>query len=120
MPRVVVIGAGITGLTVAHRLLAVSPGTDITVLEQAGRIGGVVWTERADGFTVEAGPNGFRDNVPAVLQLTRDLGLSDQLVPASDVAARNRYLFLGGKLRRLPSGPPGLLTTPILSLRGKL
>src|SRR5437763_5818638 len=116
MPRVVIVGAGITGLTVAHRL----HGIDVTVLEQAGRVGGVVWTEHADGFTAEAGPNGFRDNVPAVLDLARDLGLGDRLVPASDAAARNRYLFLGDKLCRLPSGPPGLLTTPILSLRGKL
>lgn len=115
MSRVVVVGAGITGLTAAHRLHAV----DVTVLEQAGRVGGVVGTDRADGFTVEAGPNGFRDNVPAVLQLARDLGLGDQLVSASAAAARNRYLFLGDKLQRLPSGPLGLLTTPILSLRGK-
>src|SRR4051794_29419113 len=120
MPRVVVVGAGITGLTVAHRLHAASPGTDVTVLEQAGRVGGVVWTVHADGFTAEAGPNGFRDNVPAVLDLARDLGLGDQLVPASDTAARNRYLFLGDRLQRLPSGPPGLLTTPVLSRRGKL
>src|SRR5580704_15625143 len=120
MSRVVVVGAGITGLTVAHRLHAALPGADVTVLEQADRAGGVVWTEQADGFTVEAGPNGFRDNVPAVFELVHELGLGDQLVPASDAAARNRYLFLCDKLQRLPSGPPGLLTTPILGLPGKL
>ena len=55
MSRVIVVGAGVTGLTVAHRLLAAAPGTDVTVLEQAGRVGGAVWTEHADGFTAEAG-----------------------------------------------------------------
>jgi oxygen-dependent protoporphyrinogen oxidase len=49
----------------------------------------------------------------------RDLGLSDRLIAASDGSRKNRYLFLDGKLRKLPRGPLGLLTTSLLTLRGK-
>ena len=52
-------------------------------------------------------------------QLCSDLGLADRLVAGSEAARKKRYLFLGGKLQQLPGGPLGLLTTPMLSLRGK-
>jgi protoporphyrinogen/coproporphyrinogen III oxidase len=120
MPRVVVVGAGVSGLAVAYRLQERLPGADIVVLEQAGRPGGTAWTVREQGFQVEIGPNGFLDTKPTTVQLCRDLGLGGQLTSASDAAARNRFLFLGDKLRLLPRGPGDLLRTDLLSWRGKL
>ncbi len=120
MPRIVIVGAGISGLALAYRLQQQAPGLDITVLEQADRPGGKIWTHRQEGFQVEAGPNGFLDTKPATLALCRDLGLSDQLVPASAVAGQNRYLFLDGRLRPLPGDVRSFLTTDLLSWRGKL
>lgn len=120
MPRVVIIGAGISGLAVAYQLQASAPALEVVVLEKNGRPGGIVWTEDRAGFRVETGPNGFLDTNPSTLGLCRDLGLGPALVPAGDSARRNRYLFVGGRLRRLPVGPLGLVTTDLLSLRGKL
>lgn len=40
MPRVVIVGAGISGLAVAYRLQQLAPLTEIVVLEQADRPGG--------------------------------------------------------------------------------
>src|SRR5438552_15645303 len=120
MPHVLILGAGISGLTVAYRLQELVPSADITILEPRDRPGGTIWTQRQDGFQVEIGPNGFLDNKPATLELCRDLGLGDRLLAASADAGRNRYLFLGDKLHRLPSAPGGLLTSSLLSLRGKL
>jgi oxygen-dependent protoporphyrinogen oxidase len=117
MPRVVVVGAGISGLSLAYRL---SSSADVTVLEATNRVGGCVRTDRRDGFVVEYGPNGFLDTKPTTVQLANDLGLADRMVPASDAAARNRYLFLGRGLQPLPHSPLDLLRTPLLSLRGKL
>jgi oxygen-dependent protoporphyrinogen oxidase len=42
------------------------------------------------------------------------------MMPASDSAGRNRYLFLGDELQRLPGSLPDLFRTPLLSVRGKL
>jgi protoporphyrinogen/coproporphyrinogen III oxidase len=120
MARVVIVGAGISGLSLAHRLHQLAPAAAVTVLDAADRVGGCVRTEHRDGFTVECGPNGFLDSKPSTAKLARGLGLSGQMVPASDAAARNRYLFLGRGLEPLPRGPLDLLRSRLLSVRGKL
>ncbi len=120
MPTILVIGAGISGLSVAYRLQEQLSDTEIQVLEAADRPGGTTWTLREDGFCVEMGPNGFLDTKPTTQQLCRDVGLSEQLVPASTAAGKNRYLYLDGRLRLLPSGPGALLGSDLLSWRGKL
>jgi oxygen-dependent protoporphyrinogen oxidase len=96
------------------------PAAHITVLEQQERVGGNAWTERRHGYQVELGPNGFLDSKPSTLTLARELGLGDRLVAASTASARNRYLFLDGKLRALPGGLGSFLASDLLSWRGKL
>jgi oxygen-dependent protoporphyrinogen oxidase len=117
--RVVIVGAGISGLALAYRLNQLLPAAEITVLEQRDRPGGTMWTERRDGFQVEIGPNGFLDNKTSTRALCRDLGLTDRLLPASEAAERNRYLFLDGKLRRLPNTARSFVRSDLLSWRGK-
>jgi len=119
MTRVVIVGGGISGLSTAYRLHQLTSGAEITVLEERDRVGGNAWTERQDGFQVETGPNGFLDNKPATMQLCRDLALSERLIPASEAAGKNRYLFLDGRLRRLPAGFVDFLKSDLLSWRGK-
>jgi oxygen-dependent protoporphyrinogen oxidase len=92
---------------------------EVTVLEQRPRVGGNAWTERRDGFQVEIGPNGFLDSKPTTVRLCRDLGLGERLVAASEGAGRNRYLFLDGRLRKLPGSFLGFLGSDLLSWRGK-
>src|ERR1700751_2379753 len=99
MPRVIIVGGGISGLSLAYRLQERAPNLDVLLLEQQGRPGGTLWTERRDGFQVEIGPNGFLDAKPTTLALCRDAGIGDQLLATSDEASRNRYLFLCGRLR---------------------
>jgi oxygen-dependent protoporphyrinogen oxidase len=71
-------------------------GLEVRVLEAAPRPGGNLRSERTDGYTVERGPNGFLDNVPATLALVRRLGLESDVQPA-DAAARS---LRRGRLRR--------------------
>lgn len=118
--QVLIIGAGISGLALAYRLQQLDAACEITILEKAARPGGTVWTEERAGFRVELGPNGFLDNQPSTLQLCADLGLKDLLVPASEAAGRNRFLFMGNRLRALPASLSDLLTTDLLSWRGKI
>jgi oxygen-dependent protoporphyrinogen oxidase len=120
MARVIIVGGSISGLALAHRLQQMAPGLDVLLLEQRDRPGGTLWTERRDGFQVEIGPNGFLDTKPTTVALCRDLHLGDQLVPASESAGRNRYLFLAGELQKLPHSLASFLGTRLLSGRGKL
>jgi oxygen-dependent protoporphyrinogen oxidase len=119
MPHVVIVGGGLSGLAVAYRLTGVVPGVAVTLLESRDRPGGNIGTEDHDGFRIERGPNGFLDRTPFVPQLCRDVGIADRLIAASETARKNRFLFLNGRLQKLPGGPLGLLASPLLSLRGK-
>jgi protoporphyrinogen/coproporphyrinogen III oxidase len=120
MPRVVVVGAGLSGLAVAFRFRQALPGVHLTLLEGRDRPGGTVWTEHRDGFRVETGPNGFLDNKPGAVRLCRDLSIANQLVAASEGSRRNRFVFLRDQLHKLPASPLGIFTTPLLSAGGKL
>src|SRR5438874_1859738 len=109
MRKIVIAGAGISGLALAYRLARLLLEAQITVLEERNRPGGTIWTERREGFQIEIGANGFRDTKLSTLSLCRDLSLESRLVPASDPSSRNRFLFLNGKLRMLPQGPGSFL-----------
>src|SRR5437868_10142269 len=120
MPKVVIVGAGISGLALAFRLQQLARDIDLTILEQRNRPGGTIWTEHRDGFVVEIGPNGFLDTKPSTLALSQDLGLGEQLRAASESSGQNRYLFLDGKLQAPPNTLASILRSPLLSWRGKL
>ncbi len=114
--RVAVVGAGIAGLAQGFRALRL--GDEVTVLERAARPGGNIRTVREDGYVVEAGPNGFLDDVPETLDLVRSLGLGPRLAVSSD-RARIRFLYRGGRLLRIPETPPAFLASPLLSPAGR-
>ncbi len=124
---VAVIGGGISGLAAAHRLLANDPALDVTLFEREERLGGKILTERGDGYVIEAGPDSFLSVKPRGVGLSRELGLDERLVEPD---ARNRGAFVlhHGTLVPIPEGLSGLvpsrlspiLTTPLLSARGKL
>ena len=129
--RVIVIGAGLTGLSAAHRLttLAREAGRalEVVVLEAKSRAGGAIRTETRDGFTIEAGADSFITNKPWAVDLCRELGLGDQLIE-TDARYRRSFVVRQGRLLPVPEGfvlmAPSrlmpLLMSPILSLRGKL
>ena len=125
-PRnVVIIGAGISGLTAAYELQerAKAEGRQInlTVLEARSRIGGAFWTTHVDGFTCEGGADRFITNKPWALQLCHRLGLSADLM-GTDQRHRRSFVLRKGKLLPVPDGfvlmAPNrirpVLTTPIL------
>lgn len=115
-PSIAVVGAGLTGLTAAWRLHAA--GARVRVFEAADKIGGVIQTERADGWLVEAGPNSLRGGSPELAGLIADIGLAAAVVPAGS-AAKNRYLVHHGQLVAAPDSPPALLASPLLSFGTK-
>jgi oxygen-dependent protoporphyrinogen oxidase len=116
--RIVVAGGGISGLATAFHLRRLQPEAEIVLLEQAPRLGGTMYTQEIQGFRFEAGSNGFLSNKPYTLDLVRDSGAEDLLLPSND-AARKRYIF-SDRLLRLPETPPAFLGTPLISWRAKL
>jgi oxygen-dependent protoporphyrinogen oxidase len=115
--RVLVVGAGISGLALAHALR--ERGADPLVLEASERAGGKIRSTREDGFLCESGPTGMLLREPALERLLRSVGLEDRLTAASK-ASRRRELLSSGKLRPVPGGPGGLVTTSLLGPLGKL
>lgn len=121
--KVIVVGGGISGLTVAQTMLQrardAGADVDVTVLEALDRPGGHAWTIREEGFMVEAGPNGFLDRELGPAELAGELGVAGELVEARPEAKR-RFILRGGRLRRMPESPPSLVSSDALSVGGKL
>jgi hypothetical protein len=51
--KVAVIGAGISGLTVAYELLLL--GYEVTIFEREDRVGGKIYTQKVDGYSFDVG-----------------------------------------------------------------
>ena len=115
--RVAVIGGGISGLAAAHTLFR--NGLEVVLLEADSRVGGVIRSERVDGFLVEHGPNSIQTRTPELLRIIEDLGLQDRMVEASD-AAGVRYIVRDGTPLAAPTSPPTLFSTKLFSARARL
>lgn len=110
--KVVIIGAGISGLTTGYLLS--KQNTDVTILEKSDRPGGWIQTLHHEGFLFELGPRSCRPkgNGRCTLQLIEELGLTDQIITGNK-AATKRFLFLNEQLQQIPSSPLAFLTSPL-------
>ncbi|MEP6994279.1 MAG: protoporphyrinogen oxidase [Acidobacteriota bacterium] len=113
--RTIVVGAGLSGLSAAHALAR--RGGDVLVLEASDRAGGVVRTQRRDGFLLELGPNTVRPSA-AIWGLIQELGLANEVLVADPRSPR--FIDFGGTLHAVPMSPGALLGTRLLSTAGKL
>lgn len=110
-------GAGITGLCAAQRLLEL--GVDVEVYEASHRAGGVIQSVSAEGYLAEEGPNTLLAPAPWVRSWIRDLGLESDCLTSSAGADR-RYLVRNSRPVVVPRSLQGWVTTPLLSPRAKL
>jgi oxygen-dependent protoporphyrinogen oxidase len=114
---VLVIGGGISGLTTAFHL--VRGGRKVVVLEASPRVGGSLETKTDGPWRFELGPNTVLENHESVTRLIREAGLEGEKVTALP-SAKRRFLWKGGQLHALPSGPLGFLKTPLFPASAKL
>jgi len=105
-----VVGGGISGLVCAYALR--KAGIDTQLLEASSRPGGVIRSERRDGFLLELGPQSFSGSAP-LLELCCELGIDGQLVQAPPRAPR--YVLVEGALRKVPLSPPAFFASSLLN-----
>jgi protoporphyrinogen/coproporphyrinogen III oxidase len=121
---IVVVGAGIAGLAAAWELQ--KRGVAARVLEAGRRPGGVIFTERFDGWTIDAGPDSLLVQKPAAVSLCRELGIGDRLHPT--LPPRTAYVLRDGRLHPLIEGSAfgfpiraaPLVTSSLFSWPGKV
>ncbi len=119
----VIVGGGIAGLAAAYELQ--TRGASYRLFERAPRPGGVIFTDRVGGFTIDAGPDALLIQKPAAVQLCRQIGLGDRLMPTRK--PRTAYIIRDGRLHPLPEssvlGIPrdvrALAATRLFSIAGK-
>ena len=127
VPRIAIIGGGISGLAAAYRLCELLPQATLDLFEASGRLGGILSTVQRGGFLIEQSADNFLIKPPAALELCRDVGLQSDLL-TTDESRRRAFVVRSGKLVPIPEGfylmsPRKLwpiLTSPALSVRGKL
>jgi oxygen-dependent protoporphyrinogen oxidase len=129
--KVVVVGAGIAGLSCAFKLKE-SPAfkaglMTITVIEAGRRAGGIIETISEHGCLLESGPDSFITNKPYMLQLAERLGIGSHII-STELTNRGAMVVSKGRLVKLPEGfsllaPTKILPfleSPIMSWPGKL
>jgi len=105
--RIVVVGAGIAGLSAAyraHRLAAERKlDVEITVLESTARAGGVIESVERDGCVMELGPDSIITEKPWARALCEEIGLADRIV-GTTTEFRQSFVALGKQLHPIPEG----------------
>lgn len=115
--KIAIIGAGITGLSVAWQ--AKELGVEIDLFESKQKGGGVIQTESNEDWRYELGPNTLLLKDPEVLELIESVGLSSRLEIANTEASK-RFIVRGGDLQALPQSFKDFLKTPLFSGKAKV
>lgn len=125
--RILVVGAGITGLSAAYQLTTTRPDVEVRLIEPRERPGGNIVTERRDGFIIDGGPDCFLRTKPEALRLCEELGLVPEIMTTSPTA-NGVYLVRKGRLEPMPAGMAlavptrlgPLVKTPLIGWASKL
>jgi len=113
---VVVIGAGLTGLTTAYYLKKAN--IKFVMLEKAPIVGGVIQSTTENGFTYEEGPNTGVVGNPTVVEVFEELADKCTLELAAETA-KKRFILKNGKWKNLPLGPVDAVKTPLFTFKDK-
>lgn len=112
---VIVIGAGLTGLSLAFFLQ--QKGKKVIILEQKDRVGGAMCSHTENGFVFEEGPNTGVIGNPEIAELFEMLE-SEPVIANSK--AEKRLIYKKDNWYPLPSGGIGFLKTPLFTLSDKI
>ncbi len=114
----VIIGSGISGLSAAHFLS--KKNNDFLVLESSNEVGGILKSKTENEFVYENGPNTVLLNNVATSEIIKDCGLFDDLQFPKNSSNKNRFVFHGKKLIKIPVNLISFIFSPLFSLKSKL
>lgn len=117
-PGVVVVGGGISGLSVAWWLA--QAGIAVEVWERETCPGGKILTREADGYLMERAASIMLNFRPEVSRMIASTGLEAAKVMCPGAPQDQRYLIQDGRLTPFPSRPASFMRSPLWSLRGRL
>lgn len=102
MKRIIIIGAGISGLTTAWWLHRRFPRLEIIIVEKNSSAGGLIYTEQKGSFLFNLGPKGFATSGEGefTLKLIHDLGLKSSLTFSHPIA-KKRFVHFKGSCHRV-------------------
>lgn len=109
----VIIGAGITGLVIGHKLTRNNPDYRLLLIEKTGATGGVINSFSDNGYLAEYGPHGFLDNCGESQELLRETGLESECVRAP-LKTFVRYVCIDSKLMLIPQSPLKIIRAPLI------
>lgn len=115
----IIVGAGLSGLTVAHKLRTSCYGHRFLILEKSNVTGGVIRSHQENGFIAETGPHGFLDNCKESREILEETGLHVEAIK-SPLINFVRYVYLNGALRMIPQTPGKIIFAPLISWSDKL
>ena len=119
--EVLVVGAGLTGLTTAYQLS--KSGKKVHVVEQRKRVGGQIQTFCEDGFVFVSGPTTGSVSTPEVAELMSDLTISSDgkcLLETAPDSSKRRLIWKGDRFHDLPSGSLSAISTPLFRFSDKI
>src|SRR5215510_6739187 len=120
---VAIVGGGIAGLAAAYELQL--RGVSTRIFEASSRAGGVIASERIDGWVIDAGPDSMLVQKPAAVALCRELGIADRLIhtlpPRTAYVLRDDELhpLVEGSFLGFPLTARGLAASSLFTVSGK-
>jgi len=113
MDPIAIVGGGISGLSAAYTLEKLrKSGSPIeyTLFESSARLGGVLQTDRSEGYLIEAGADSFLSAKNWARDLCEEIGLRDQLIYSRD-HERKTYIAVRNQLIPIPDGMQFMVPT---------
>ncbi len=115
--RIIVVGAGISGLAAAWELVRTLPDASVTMLDASDRPGGKLRREPVAGVAIDVGAESMLARRPEALDLVSQLGLADRIVHPATTSAS---IWSRGELHPLPRGTLMGIPSPASSAAGIL
>ena len=116
---VLIVGAGLSGLSVARFLKDDRPDLSMEVLEKSERPGGAILSHSEEGYLAEGGAHGFLDNCEESRTLITLAGLEKEAERAP-LGKFVRYVCLDGKLKLIPQNPKKIILSNLVPFTAKL